>query len=182
MSVHRAAAIKCLRLSKTSARSRAAWRKKRRLDRHVCASPCKISSRKITTTDCNRVPVHVFSRWRCYTPRGPIHLHGCAIAARQPLGHRITLTCWLGDNGTEAHYPCQGRRCCSPRGGCASPLIEALRPLGYQPLPTAEQGARGIDVMALWDGISRRCCRKPDLAIHLRTHRREAGRNRPRGT
>ena len=36
-----------------------------------------------------------------------------------------------------------------------SPLMETLRPLGYQALPTAEQGDCGIDVMAFWDGKER---------------------------
>ena len=48
-----------------------------------------------------------------------------------------------------------------------SPLMEALRPLGYQALPTAEQGDCGIDVMAFWDGKERAYATWKGLRLEL---------------
>ena len=79
------------------------------------------------------------------------------------------------------HYPCQGARCGKPGGSCMSPLMETLKPLGYQALPTAEQGDCGVDVLAFWDGQQKRMQRGracgsswPPLSKHVR--------RTPRGT
>ena len=40
-----------------------------------------------------------------------------------------------------------------PRGSRMSPLTEELVLLGLMPLPTAEQGDCGLEVMAYWDGL-----------------------------
>ena len=113
---------------------------------------CREITPPLTALLCRRI---VF--WEGSTPHGvlrslsadagPVHGNHCVIAA--PAG---------GDchaNSGKPHYPCQGRRCGRPGGSCMFPFMATLRPLGYQALPTAEQGDCGIDAMAFWDGKER---------------------------
>ena len=103
---------------------------------------CREITPPLTALFCRRI---VF--WEGSTPHGvlrslsadagPVHGNHCVIAA--PAG---------GDchaNSGKPHYPCQGRRCGRPGGSCMFPFMATLRPLGYQALPTAEQGDCGID-------------------------------------
>ena len=76
-----------------------------------------------------------------------------------PLGNHWAIGMQTAEGPSAAarrtHQPCGGTKCGNPGGSCTSPLTEALVTHGYRPLPTAEQGDCGIDVMAYWDGVVR---------------------------
>ena len=59
-----------------------------------------------------------------------------------------------------------------------SELMEALSPLGYQALPTAEQVDCGIDVVAFWDGKERAAATWKGLRLELASAL-EAGAEEP---
>ena len=69
--------------------------------------------------------------------------------------HFVILQDMPDDWCAAPHAPCDGSLCGGKGEPCCGALLEALRPLGLAPLPTASDGNCGVDVCCQWMGRPR---------------------------
>ena len=102
--------------------------------------------------------IAIFSRCMTFFQNGVHHrvLRQLASDKDLALGNHWVIgmktTDGPGATSFPPHYPCGGAGAGTRGGSCTSPLTESLASAGFRPLPTAEQGDCGLDVMVFWDG------------------------------